>query len=163
MRAIFACLLPWLDTAGTWSALRLNFPMRHVSFVLYPFCPWSSPSNGLINQRARGVGDRPRERERRPSRLQPHDRIKYGCADSPRQEVAFPSENGLREVFWIQCGWSAEHPPFLSLFLRSFRHRSTIRRVHGRTAMHTRIKCFLKCFQRENTNSNTCNKCRVIN
>lgn len=64
MRAIFAYLLPWLDTAGTWSALRLNFPMRHVSFVLYPFCPWSSPSNGLINQRARGVGDRPRERER---------------------------------------------------------------------------------------------------
>lgn len=111
MRTIFAYLLSWLDTTGTWSALWLNFPMRHVSFVSYPFCAWSSPSNSLINQRAREVGDQPREKE---DQVGYHDRIKY--ADSPRQEVVFPSENGLREVFWIQREWSTEHSPFLSLF-----------------------------------------------
>lgn len=79
--------------------------LRCAPFVSYPFCPRSSPSNDIINGLAGGLAT---SRERADCN---HERIKYGCAGSPRQEVAFPSENGLREVFWIQRGWPTEHPP----------------------------------------------------
>lgn len=115
--------------------------LRRAPFVPYPFCPRSSSSNDIINGLA-GELATSRERDRAGYN---RERIKYGCAGSPRQEVAFPSENGLREIFWIQRGWPTKHPPSLSHFFpflyassiyalslspRSLRHRLTVRRIH---------------------------------
>lgn len=45
-----------LNVTGTSSAIRLNFPTsRRTPFVPYPFCPRSSPSNGIINGLAGGL------------------------------------------------------------------------------------------------------------
>jgi len=85
-----------------------------------------------------------------------HKRIKYGCAGSPRQEVAFPSENGLREIFWIQRGWPTEYtrtrihthpsslsfslsPPYPSLLSFFLSPPSVLdcRRIHKRSVTQT--------------------------
>lgn len=158
-----------LNATGTWSAIRLNFPTP------CPLCAVPLLSAIYAVQRhcersSGGIGDRPRARL---SRLQPRtNKIRLCRAGSLRQEVAFPSENGLREVFWIQRRRPTEHrlshsfflslfslflspsiclSIYPSLFLPSFlRHRSTVCRVHTyhrchvtQTEIHTWMKSLL--------------------
>jgi len=96
VRTIRVYPLSRLNVTGTWSAPDWIF-LRRAPFVSYPFCPRFSPSNGIINGLAGGLAT---SRERDWVGYN-RERIKYDCADLPRQEVAFPSENGLHEVFWI--------------------------------------------------------------
>lgn len=113
VRTIRVYPLSRLNVTGTWSAPDWIF-LRCAPFVSYPFCPRSSPSNGIINGLAGGLAT---SRERDWVGYN-RERIKYGCADLPRQEVAFPRKMACTRFFEFNVdGWLNIHHLSLTLFL----------------------------------------------